>query len=300
MFRVRDLSRSFLATLTVQVKLGETEPTTYAWYKSQLKKLDAAAGDFPAAALRAEHLVAVEFSNAFVRVLRALYRWATDEDVALVLKDPFKKLKPPPCGERQRVLTRAEMVRLYKASAPRLRRLLYVLAHTVARPGEIRRMTWGQIQWERRLVSLVKFKGKKRRRDGVKVRLIPLDLSTARMLRNIWERRGCPGPDVPVWLDRYGKKQWTANAVRLRMAAARERAGLDPEGCERVVCYTLRHTGATNLTRKGIKDKTLAEVMGHANTTTTNRYQHLSGEDSVAAIDRAAACRPRKTTAPTS
>ncbi|VTU02791.1 integrase family protein : Uncharacterized protein OS=Acinetobacter soli NIPH 2899 GN=F950_02740 PE=4 SV=1: Phage_integrase [Gemmataceae bacterium] len=291
MFRVRDLSRSFESALLVRVKLGETEPTTLAWYKSQLAKLDAAVGDFPAAELRAAHLVSVEFSNAFVRVLRAVYRWACDDDVGLLQKDPFKKLKPPPCGERQRVLTRTEMVRLYLASSRLLRRFLFVLARSIARPGEIRGLLWGQIQWERRLITLVKFKGKKRRRDGVKVRQIPLDKPALRMLRNIWERRGCPGPNDPVWLDRDGK-QWTYNALRCQMRGARERAGLDPDGVERVVCYTMRHTGATNATRRGVKDKTLAEIMGHSNTTTTNRYQHLAGDDLVAAIDRVAD-RPR-------
>jgi integrase len=292
MFQVRHLTRSFLSALTIRVRLGETEPGTHAWYKNQLDKLDAAVGDFPAAELRAEHLVSVDFTNAFVRVLRALYRWACDDDVGLLQRDPFKKLKPPPCGERQRVLTRDEMVRLYRASSRRLRRLLYVLAHTIARPGEIRALRWGQVQWDRRLITLLKFKGKKRRRDGVKVRRIPLDKPTLRMLRNIWERRGRPGPDAPVWLDRDGK-EWTANAVRCQMRLARVRAGLGPDGDgERVVCYTLRHTGATVATRKGLKDKALADIMGHASTVTTNRYQHLAGDDLVDAIDRVSA-RPR-------
>jgi integrase len=154
-------------------------------------------------------------------------------------------------------------------------------------------MLWGDIQWDRRLITLMKFKGKKRRRDGVKIRTIPLDLVVVRFLRNVWERRGRPGPDVPVWLDRRGK-QWSPNGVRCAMRLARERAGLDPEGvAERVVCYTLRHTGATNATRAGVTDNTLARVMGHAKTATTNRYQHLAGDDLVAAIDRVAA-RPKK------
>lgn len=294
MFTVSHLTHSYIAHLKVRVSLGEVEPATLVWYRSQLQKLDRAVGPFPAAELRAEHLVAVEFSNAFVRVLKALYRWACDDDVGLLRRDPFRKLKTPPCGERQRILTRDEMVRLYRASNPQLRRFLFVMSRTLARPGEIRRLEWGQIQWDRRLISLTKFKGKKRRRDGTKVRLIPLDRVTWRLLRNIHARCGRPGPDMPVWLDRHGNP-WSANAVHCAVRDARDRAGLDPDGVEeRVVCYHLRHTGATNATRAGVADATLAKVMGHARTTTTNRYQHLAGDDVVNAIDRVAARRPPK------
>lgn len=292
MLTVAHLTDCFLAHVAVRVQLGELADKTLEWYRDQLKKLVRAAGPFPAHKLRAADLIAVTFSNHFVRALRALYRWATDEDSGPLLdKDPFRKLRPPPCGERQRILTREEMRRLYLACSRPMRRFLFVLSHTIARPGEIRSLLWGEIQWERRLITRIKFKGKKRRRDGVKVRTIPLDRPTAQLLRTIYERRGRPAPDAPVWLDRFGK-QLTPNGLRCRMRGARVRAGLDPEGAEeRVVCYTMRHTGATAATKEGVKEAALAVVMGHAKTATTNRYQHLAGDDAVAAIDRLAARR---------
>jgi integrase len=292
MLTVKHLIDSYFAHLSVRVKCGEVEQVTHDWYKAALDKLDAAAGVYPAADLRAHHLVSVEFTNHFVRSLKALYGWAADEDVCLVPRNPFRKLKTPPCGERQRVLSRAEMVSLYLAAGPRLRRFLFVLSRTIARPGEIRALRWGDIVWDRRIILLKKFKGKKRRRDGVKVRTIPLDLPALRLLRNLFLKAHQPGPDAPVWLDRFGKL-WTSNAVRCQMRAARVRAGLDPDGAEeRVVCYTLRHTGATNATRAGVTDNTLARIMGHSRTATTNRYQHLAGDDLVNAIDRVSS-RPR-------
>lgn len=294
MFKVAHLAQSYLAALAVRVKLREVEPATYDWYKVAVDRLVSAAGEFPAAELRAHHLVAVEFTNHFVRVLKAVYKWACDEEIELLSRNPFRKLKPPPCGERQRVLSRAEMVRLYSAASSRLRRLLYILRHTIARPGEIRGLRWGDIQWDRRLILLKQFKARKRRRDGVKVRTIPLDRPTLRLLKNIHRRRGGPGPDAPVWLDRYGKA-WSANGVRCQMRAARRKAGLDPDGVEeRIVCYTLRHTSATNATRAGVRGKVLSDIMGHTRSATTDRYQHLAGDDMVEGIDRLAAARPRR------
>lgn len=296
MFAVKHLVKSYLDHLTVKVKLGQTEPSTLEWYRGQLAKLTEAAGKFPAAELRAPHLVAVEFTYHFVRALKALYKWAADEDTLLVPKDPFRKLKPPPCGERQRILSRTEMRLLYDASIRAHQRFLFVLRRTIARPGEIRLLVWGDIQWDRRLITLRKFKGKKRRTDGVKVRTIPLDRSALRMLRNLHRKAGHPGPSEPVWLDCRWGRQLTANALRCRMRKARLLAGLDPEGVdERVVCYTLRHTSATDATRKGVTDTTLAKVMGHSRSSTTNRYQHLAGDDLVDAIDRVSG-RPRKRT----
>lgn len=291
MFTVAHLTASYLDHLAVRVKLGQIERATHEWYRAQLAKLDRAAGRFPAAELRAEHLVAVDLTYHFVRAVKSLYKWATDEDVMLLSRNPFRKLKPPPCGERQRVLTRPEMVRLYLAASPLLRRFLFVLRRTIARPGEIRALRWGAVQWDRRLVVLTRFKGKKHRTDGVKVRTIPLDLPALRFLRNLWERRGRPAGDAPVWLDRDAK-QWTRNALRCAMRTARRRAGLDQDGAEeRIVCYTLRHTAATDATRAGVTDNTLARVMGHAKTATTNRYQHLAGDDLVDAIDRVSTFR---------
>ena len=62
------------------------------------------------------------------------------------------------------------------------------------------------------------------------------------------------------------------------------KAGLNTEG-ERVVCYTLRHTGATNAMRAGIQTTLLAKIMGHAKVTTTQRYQHPTSLDMVEAVD---------------
>jgi integrase len=288
MLKVAHIVESFLSHQEVKVKCDQAEPGTFAFYKNQMRKLLAAVGEFPAAELRAHHLVSVEFTYHFVRALKALYRWASDEDVELIPKDPFRKLKIPPCGERNRVLTREEMRALYLAAGRPFRRFLFVQSRTIARPGEIRGLTWGQINWDRRLILLKKFKGKRRRRDGMKLRPIPLDRPTFRMLRNLWRNAGSPGADVSVWLGRDGKP-WSANAIRCQMRRVRTRAGLDPAGVERVVCYTLRHTGATDATRQGIPIQTIARIMGHTRTSTTDRYQHLAGDDLVDAIDLKAA-----------
>jgi integrase len=281
MFTLRHLTDSFLTHVRLLVKAGVNEPTTLRWYKDQLSHLKHLA-DVPADALRTHHLGAIELTNAFARALKRLYKWAAAED--LVPKDPFSKLSIPPCGARTRVLTRPELRRLYLASSRAFRRLLFVQLRTIARPGEIRNLTWGQIDWDNRVIVLSKFKGQKKRRDRRKARPIPLPLPVVRLLRNLQRKAVDTTPDARVFMAARGEA-WTPNGVRCAMRTARRRAGLDGGG-ERVVCYTLRHTGATNAIRADVPLKLVAEIMGHARSSTTERYLHLDTADIVAAIDR--------------
>lgn len=290
MFTVRHLIDSFTTHVKLLVRAGLNAPATLGWYESQFAHLAALDG-FPADALRTNHLAAIALTNAFVRVLKRLYKWGADED--LVPKDPFAKLTVPPCGQRERVLSRSELRRLYAASTRAFRRLLFVQLHTIARPGEIRQLTWAQIDWGKRVIVLVKFKGKLKRRDQLKARLIPLPLNVLRLLRNLHRKSKDPTPAGRVFISERGGRPWKPNGVRCAMRSARRRAGLDGGG-EQVVCYSLRHTSATEAARGGENLKLLAEMMGHANTKTTERYVHLASEDLVGGIDRLSARRPRK------
>lgn len=280
-FTLKHLIESFLAETRMMVCAGQTSEKTLDWYVSMLNHL-APLGGSPAEMLRTHHLAGIKFTNGFVRVLKRLYRWGAAED--LLPKDPFAKLTVPPCGRRERILTRPELRRLYLATSRAFRRLLFVQLRTIARPGEIRQLTWEQIDWANRVIVLVKFKGKKLRRDKLRARLIPLSLPVLRILKNLHRKSADPSPTGRVFIAHRGKP-WTANGARCAMRSARVRAGLE-DGGERIVFYSARHTGATLAIRAGIELKLVAEMMGHARTSTTERYVHLDTSDVVGAIDR--------------
>lgn len=288
MFQVRHLIDSFVTNMKLLVRAGLTAASTLRWYTDSLKPLDKLA-EFPAESLRTHHLSTIELTNGFTRALKRLYKWGTNEE--LVPRDPFAKLTIPPCGRRERTLTRSEVCRLYRAAPRALRLLLLVQLHTLSRPGEIRNLTWGQILWDQRVILLTQFKGQKRRRDKLKARAIPLPHHVLRLLRNLHRKSADPSPTGRVFVAPRGKP-WTPNGVRCAIRRARKAAGLDV-GDEPVVCYHLRHTSATNAIRADVPLKLVAEIMGHARTSTTERYLHLNTTDVVAAIDRVTA-RPRK------
>lgn len=124
---------------------------------------------------------------------------------------------------------------------------------------------------------LTDFKAKSLRKDGEEERRILVDDRLHRLLIRL-ARRHRPAPDDFIFCNSHGKP-WTANAVRCRMRRLRKAVGLieDDRG-EKVVAYTLRHSGATRATINGVRDRILADLLGHTTTHTTRRYQHVGTE----------------------
>lgn len=277
---VKRLIELFIAQLEAEVRDGSAKPATVEWYRSQLMKLQAVAAEVLADQLRLPHIVTVKQTHHFVRAIKRLYAWAVDAE--LLGSNPFRKLKIPKCGARERTLTRSEFNALLKASSADFRRYLILCSHTLARPGEIRELTWAVIDFEKRIIRLRDFKAKERRRDGLKARLIPLDEVALKLLA--WMKARARSGFV---FDSRRGTPFTANAIRCRMREARERAGLGEVEGEKVVCYHMRHTSATKALRNGVGIKHLAELLGHSRVTTTERYCHLDETDLVNVIGQA-------------
>jgi integrase len=157
------------------------------------------------------------------------------------------------------------------------------MRHTLARPGEIRDLRWRDYHADTKLLCLSSFKAKKRRKDGVAVRAIPVDPYLQRLLQR-WKSRRSPLPEHHLFVNQHGKP-YTGSAIRLAIKRAAMRAGLVADGEEAVVPYTMRHTAATFATKAGVRDRVLATIMGHTSTRTTARYQHLDVAELGGAIE---------------
>ena len=208
-----------------------------------------------------------------VQAVQRLYNWAIS--MGLVESNPFKKIARPAIGARERILSPTETVRLLRGADCRFRRFLLAMRQTIARPQEVRAFQWKHMRDDPApMFVLTDFKAKRRRKDRAAVRIIPLDDRMVRMLERMARRRN-PAPDDYVFLNSFGKP-WSAKSISLRMRLLRTKLGFKPdENGEQVVAYTMRHTGATNAAARGVRDRVLAELMGHTNTKTTARYQHL-------------------------
>lgn len=276
---VTQLTDSFLAQLRADVRAGTTKPATVDWYRWQLVKLTGAAGEVLAEDLRPRHLVALTMTHHLARAIRRLFAWAVNED--FMSKNWFQKIRAPRCGRRTRVLTAAEVFRLYRSAAPSFRRFLFVLLNTAARPGEIRALRWTDVKLEERIISLSQFKAKDKRKDKLAARIIPLSNAVCRRL----EKMRSGSTSEYVFTSARGGPL-TSNAVRCLMRRARAKAGL-LDGGERIVLYTLRHSAATKYLRDGVDLMMLSRILGHTNLEMTKRYLHPDEQDLVRAIDKA-------------
>jgi integrase len=269
------LADEFGRWLEQEVAAGRKRPATLAYYKHLIQRfLNAVGGRRPADGVKPIELERYKTNWHSVQSVQRLFNWGVS--MGLIGSNPLRSVRRPDLGQRERILSPRETAQLHRAADPAYRAVLMALQHTIARPQEIRALQWKLLQLRPYpLFELRDFKAKLRRKDRhVARRRIPLDDRMLRMLRRFAARRN-PAPDDFVFLNSRGRP-WTANALRLRMRTLRKKLKFDPdERGEQVVNYTLRHTAATRACAAGLRDRVLADLMGHTSTTTTARYQHL-------------------------
>lgn len=238
-----------------------------------------------------------------VQAVQRFASWCCN-DARLISANPLHRIRLPRQGCRSRTLSRHELLRIMRHAGGPFRRFLFALRETIARPQEIRGVRWPEIRTAgnqpAELVDLVagrafffvkKYKGKSRRKTPAAFRVIPIGPRLGRLLA----RLAAGGADLggPVFTNSRGRS-WSSNAVRLQVSRLRDRLGIVEDFAgERVVAYTVRHTQATAAVRAGVRDFTLAELMGHSSPRMTARYVHLSPEHLSQAI-RQATRRPAK------
>ncbi len=275
------LSQRFFAWLDKECSAGRCAARTVRYYRDQLVPFVASAGGKrPAAGLIAFDLERFKTGWHSVQAVQRLFNWGVK--MGLLDRSPFAAVERPRPQGRQRVLTPRESAELLRAAPRAIRRYLIGMRETLARPQEVRALAWEMYDPALRAFVLTEFKGKRRRRDGAKARVIPVSPRLARLLERIRPEGEAAGH---VFLNERGRP-WTQNAVRCAMRTLRRRLGWPDEG-EHVVCYTLRHTAATLATANGVTDRRLADLMGHTSTRTTARYQHLQSDHLHAALDQA-------------
>jgi integrase len=299
----------FLRSLSADVRAGRNKKNTWVGYELQLRHcLERLGKDRPIEGLRRIDLLEHVRSWHEIQAMQRLFKWAEDEEPPLAQHNPARKLKKPPPGQRTRVFTRREKVMLRRRARRPIRDFLTMMDESIARPQECRPMGWHHIREDWLAFILTEFKAKKRRQDGLAVRVIPITPRLSRLLRRL-RRRG--EKDFGEWLDSQGQPipispRRAAKLERLRRGVGhfpeillgakgqpletgpvcrairllRKKLGMDKG--EKIVSYTMRHTGATTAVRNGLRDARLANLIGHASPRTTERYLHLDAGDAIA------------------
>jgi integrase len=200
-------------------------------------------------------------------------------------------------GNRRRPMTSTEFRRFWGASrhgkktghfatsGRRLRECLFFIKLTGVRPKELRDLAWADIDLEAGVARLPMHKTRKKtKRD----RIIPLTRSVISLLEGIARRDGTGGTVFRT----VDGGPWSRNALSQKIQRLRNRAGVPDDAS----LYGLRHRFGTRAVMRGIDLKTLAELMGHTQTRTTEHYLHLAGEHEHLrrAMETVSGSRPRR------
>jgi integrase/recombinase XerD len=206
--------------------------------------------------------------------LRSFYRHLRREGVRD--SDPTAGLSAPRRSRKlPQVLTRGEIDGLLAQprgtdpTALRDRALLELMYACGLRASEAIGLELGDVDFEERVLRA--------RGKGSKERIVPIGQAALRALR-IYLERGRPGLvknglEAHLFVNFRGGKltrQGLYKIVRRHAASA----GL----ADRMSPHTLRHTFATHLLAGGCDLRSVQEMLGHADVSTTQLYTHLSSE----------------------
>ncbi|MCI0638478.1 MAG: tyrosine-type recombinase/integrase [Gemmataceae bacterium] len=264
----------------------------------------------------------VRADNTMGNWLRSLKQPFHQAEVnGLIQRSPFKAEKTPR-GRQGRDLTPEEFRTFIQLAEPSFRRLLFFMRWTGARPNEMARLQWKDVDFAHKTATLKEHKtahvtGKPRR-----IFLNSLALKLLLWLKRVaevepWRDRGRDsmqslGARRFVFLNCYGGP-WANRAMTKDFALIRDKIAKRDEAAERArhgkkvgkppraprkavelpkdaKMYGVRHLYATAAICRGVDLLTLSQLMGHENVAMTQRYTHLANKHDhlAAAAERAA------------
>ena len=186
--------------------------------------------------------------------------------------------KPREPRHRTRYLSREEYQRLRAAAPPWLRQFYRLAAVTGFRLKELVGLTWDLVDREAGLLHV-----SEDNKTGLP-RSVPLGTVAREVLAGQARRLRSPW----VFLDAAGEP-YVSKLARQRIVQATIRL-MRRQEIQEASFHTLRHTAASWAAQAGVSPVLIAEFLGHASRTMTDRYMHLQPDHLrplVAALDMA-------------
>ena len=201
--------------------------------------------------------------------LLACFNWLEDEE--LIDRTPYRrprKLRLPVTPRRE--AEPAEYIALMRCPSRPLRRMLFFLRRTGARPKEARELRKDEIDFE---AGIVEKKDHKTRRKTGKPRLFGLEPCVLRFLRNICSRSH---PEQPYVFTNCDGDKWDRHTFARHLRRWAKRIGLDNGAAARVSAYCIRHSYATWAIEAGNGERQVADQMGWTDTRMLAYYSKAS------------------------
>lgn len=254
-----------------------TRPASYDWYAYYLKSfaravpVSLAAKDIRAFRVtqwldRQPGWKAGSRRGAISAVKRA-FQWGVQE--GYLDYSPIGAMKKPPRRRRETILSVEHRETIMEAASDeRFREFLVLIQETGARPQEVRNVSAHHVDAARRLWVFPPDEHKTGSKTG-RPRVVYLTPKAW----EVTQRLMAENQTGPLCRNRRGLP-WTASAIRCRFRRLRKNlAGkVPPDLC----AYLFRHSFATDALERGVDAVSLAELMGHRDTSMISAvYQHL-------------------------
>ncbi len=200
--------------------------------------------------------------NRELNTIKAMFNKAVAWNA--LAQNPAKSVQKFKEPRRQvRFLSKEEIHQLLKAADPRLQHIIEILLHTGLRRAELIHLTWGDIDFKNRVLS-VQSKEDWHPKD-YEARHIPMTPRLAEILESL-PRNG----DSFVFPNKEGRPLapdvLTHDFLKFVRRCAIKHASL----------HTLRHTFASHLVMSHVDLYTVQKLLGHSSIKTTEIYAHLA------------------------
>jgi integrase len=167
---------------------------------------------------------------------------------------------------RQGFLEDEQFERLIAELPKYLEPLAVVAYNTGIRRGELLRIEWDQVDFTGRVVRL--YRGATKTGDP---RTVPMIGRMEQVLMDAKAERDESWPECPWVFNRLGER---VNDFRGAWESACDRAGL-----QGLLFHDLRRSGARNLSRAGVPERTIMAITGHKTRAMFDRYNIVSESD---------------------
>ena len=197
--------------------------------------------------------------------LKSFYKFLKKE--AYISSNPAESIESPkiPKSLPKTISVEETLHFLQTPDSIRDRTILFLLYGTGIRVSELSNLDVDSIDIENRMLRIVGGKGNKDR-------LIPLPDVLIPILEEYMDKRRDDTNSSALILNRSGKRL-TSRSIQRLVKKYREQANLQDK---KLTPHTLRHSFATHLIENGADLRSVQELLGHMDISTTQVYTHLA------------------------
>jgi integrase len=212
-------------------------------------------------------------ANRDLRYLRATFNFGLKQ--RLITTNPTQGLEFMPVDRKLKyVPPKEDVAKVLLAADPGTQDYLVAIKETMARVGEINRLTWEDVNLEEKYVVLYT---RKKKGGHLTPRKVPM---TNRLYGMLLRRHKCRDKGKP-WV--FWGRHWSRKAGKFVDGPYQQRKNLMATLCRRAGVrhfgfHALRHFGASVLDRENVPIGSIQRILGHENRTTTEIYLHSIGE----------------------